>query len=147
MTRAGIKNIVPVAVSAIIAFYAYAEEVSADSAGVAARRWLQDDAALGCNLGSEVDSVRTCFPQGDASFHVVKLKGGGFIVMSSDTTREPVVVFSSGGDLVESDANPMWVLLKKDLALRVGEEENLLAFALAAQPGNYVLVNAHRTDD
>ena len=122
MTRAGIKNIVPVAVSAIIAFYAYAEEVSADSAGVAARRWLQDDAALGCNLGSEVDSVRTCFPQGDASFHVVKLKGGGFIVMSSDTTREPVVVFSSGGDLVESDANPMWVLLKKDLALRVGEE-------------------------
>jgi len=122
MTRAGIKNIVPVAVSAIVAFYAYAEEVSADSAGVAARRWLEDDAALGCNLGVAVDSIRTCSPQEDASFHVVKLKGGGFVVMSSDTTREPVVAFSSGGDLVESDANPMWVLLKKDLALRIGEE-------------------------
>ena len=121
MTRAGIKNIVPVAVSAIIAFYAYAEEVSADSAGVAARRWLEDDAALGCNLGVEVDSVRTCSPQADASFHVVKLEGGGFVVMSSDTTREPVVAFSSGGDLVESDANPLWVLLKNDLALRVGD--------------------------
>ena len=121
MTRAGIKNIVPVAVSAIIAFYAYAEEVSADSAGVAARRWLEDDTALGCNLGVEVDSVRTCSPQADASFHVVKLEGGGFVVMSSDTTREPVVAFSSGGDLVESDANPLWVLLKNDLALRVGD--------------------------
>ena len=122
MTNVSVKSIVAVAVSAIVALYACAEEVSADSAGVAAQRWLEDDAALGCNLGAEVDSVRTCSPQADASFHVVKLKGGGFVVMSSDTTREPVVAFSSGGDLVESDANPMWVLLKKDLALRVGEE-------------------------
>ena len=115
------KSIVVAAVSTIVAFYAGAEEVSADSAGVAARRWLEDDAALGCNLGVEVDSVRTCSPQADASFHVVKLKDGGFVVMSSDTTREPVVAFSSGGDLVESDANPLWVLLKNDLALRVGD--------------------------
>lgn len=120
MTNFSAKSIVAVAVSAIIAFYAYAEEVSADSAGVAAQRWLEDDAALGCNLGSEVDSVRTCSPQEDATFHVVKLKGGGFVVMSSDTTREPVVAFSSGGDLVASDSNPLWVLLKNDLALRVG---------------------------
>ena len=122
MTRVGIRNIVSVAVSAIIAFYASAEEVSADSAGIAARRWLEGDAALGCNFGAEVDSVRTCFPQEDATFHVVKLKGGGFVVMSSDTTREPVVAFSSGGDLVESDANPLWVLLKSDLALRARED-------------------------
>jgi len=122
MVSVSIKSVVAVAASAIFALYASAEEVSADSAGVAAQRWLEDDAALGCNLGVEVDTVRTCSPQEDASFHVVKLKGGGFVVMSSDTTREPVVAFSSGGDLVESDANPMWVLLKKDLALRVGEE-------------------------
>ena len=122
MTSASVKSIVAVAVSAIVVLYASAEEVSADSAGVAAQRWLEDGAALGCNLGVAVDSIRTCSPQEDASFHVVKLKGGGFVVMSSDTTREPVVAFSSGGDLVESDANPMWVLLKKDLALRIGEE-------------------------
>lgn len=122
MNSVDIKSIVAVAASTFVVLCASAEEVSADSAGVAAQRWLQDDAALGCNLGTEVDSVRTCSPQEDASFHVVKLKGGGFVVMSSDTTREPVVAFSSGGDLVESDANPMWVLLKKDLALRVGED-------------------------
>jgi len=108
--------------TAFLAVGLQAAEVSADSAAVAARRWLQDDAALGCALGAEVDSVRTCSPQGDATFHVVKLGGGGFVVMSSDTTREPVVAFSSGGDLVESDDNPLWVLLKKDLALRAGED-------------------------
>jgi len=99
---------------------AQAAEVTADSAAIAARCWLQDDASLGCALGSGIDSVRTCSPQGDATFHVVKLDGGGFVVMSSDTTREPVVAFSSGGDLVESDDNPLWVLLKNDLALRTG---------------------------
>jgi len=122
MNSVSVKSIVAVAVSVIVVLCASAEEVSADSAGVAAQRWLEDGAAFGCNLGVAVDSIRTCSPQEDASFHVVKLKGGGFVVMSSDTTREPVVAFSSGGDLVESDANPMWVLLKKDLALRIGEE-------------------------
>ena len=122
MTVVSVKSIAVVVFSTIVVLFASAEEVSADSAGVAAQRWLQDDAALGCNLGAEVDSVRTCSPQVDASFHVVKLKGGGFVVMSSDTTREPVVAFSSGGDLVESDANPMWVLLKKDLSLRIEAE-------------------------
>ena len=86
-----------------------AAEITVEQAGIAAHRWLQDDAALGCPLGTEVDCVRTCSPQEDAAFHVVKLKGGGFVVMSSDTTREPVVAFSSGGDLVESDSNPLWV--------------------------------------
>ena len=122
MTIVNAKSIVAVAVSAIAVLYAGAEEVSADSAGVAAQRWLQDDAALGCSLGAEVDGVRTCAPQVGATFHVVKLKGGGFVVMSSDTTREPVVAFSSGGDFVESDDNPLWVLLKNDLALRIGED-------------------------
>ena len=122
MINVRVKSIVVIAVSAIVALYASAEEVSADSAGVAAQRWLQDDAALGCALGSEVDAVHTCSPQEGSTFHVVKLKGGGFVVMSSDTTREPVVAFSSGGDLLESDSNPLWVLLKKDLALRVGED-------------------------
>lgn len=122
MINVRVKSIVVIAVSAIVALYASAEEVSADSAGVAAQRWLQDDAALGCALGSEVDAVHTCSPQEGSTFHVVKLKGGGFVVMSSDTTREPVVAFSSGDDLVESDSNPLWVLLKKDLALRVGED-------------------------
>ena len=122
MTNVSVKSIVAVAVSAIVALYACAEEVSADSAGIAAQRWLEDDAALGCSLGLEVDSVRTCSPQEGATFHVVKLKGNGFVVMSSDTAREPVVAFSSGGDLVESDNNPLWVLLKNDLALRVRED-------------------------
>lgn len=115
------KKLILIALAVCATRLVSAAEVTAAQAQAAVDAWLQDDAALGCALGAEVDSVRTCSPQADASFHVVKLKGGGFVVMSSDTTREPVVAFSSGGDLVESDANPMWVLLKKDLALRAGE--------------------------
>ena len=142
MTSVSVKSIVAVAVSAIVALYAGGEEVTADSAVVAAQHWLEDDAALGCSLGSEVDAVRTCSPQEGATFHVVKLKGGGFVVMSSDTTREPVVAFSYGGDLVESDNNPLWVLLKNDLALRVGEDASssgkpsLLKATVGGSPGS-----------
>ena len=121
MANKFLMRAVAAVVSTLAAASACAEAVSADSAGVAAKRWLRDDAALGCALGSEVEAVRTCSPQSDASFHVVMLKGGGFVVMSSDTTREPVVAFSSGGELVESDANPLWVLLKSDLAIRTAE--------------------------
>ena len=116
------KKLILIALAVCATRLVSAAEVTAAQAQAAVDAWLQDDAALGCALGSEVDSVRTCSPQADASFHVVKLKGGGFVVTSADTTLEPIVAFSSGGDLVESDANPMWVLLKKDLALRVGED-------------------------
>ena len=115
------KKLIFIALAVCVSRLASAAEVTAAQAQAAVDAWLQDDAALGCALGSAVDSVRTCSPQADASFHVVKLKGGGFVVTSADTTLEPIVAFSSGGDLVESDANPMWVLLKKDLALRAGE--------------------------
>ena len=95
-----------------------AAPVTANQAKRAARNWLSGDPALGCRLLGEVADARTCTPTNGASFHVVKMAEGGFVVMSADTTRAPVVAFSSGDDLEESDANPLWVLLKKDLAIR-----------------------------
>ena len=99
---------------------AFAEPVDSKTAETAARQWLANDAALGCELDPEVAGVRTCWPVKDVSIHVVELKDGGFVVMSSDTTREPVVAFSSGGKLEESDSNPLWVLLKRDSEVRTG---------------------------
>ena len=101
-----------------------AAPVTSESAAIAARRWLANESSLGCALGSEVAGVRTCSPQEDVTIHVVELTGGGFVVMSSDTTREPVVAFSSGGELEESDNNPLWALLKKDTALRAGGSDS-----------------------
>ena len=101
---------------------ASAATVTATQAKAAVQRWLYDEPALGCPLQGAVSEVRTCTPTNRASFHVVKLAAGGFVVASADTRRAPVVAFSSGADLVEDDANPLWVLLKKDLAIRTAGE-------------------------
>ena len=99
-----------------------AAPVTPNQAKTAVRRWLSDDSALGCPLQGDVSEVRTCTQTNGAAFHVVKLAEGGFVVTSADTRRAPVVAFSSGADLVEDDANPLWVLLKKDLAIRTEGE-------------------------
>ncbi|MBR4258120.1 MAG: C10 family peptidase [Kiritimatiellae bacterium] len=101
---------------------ATADPVAADQAMTAARRWLRDDPALGCALRGDADGARTFTLPDGSSFHVVKMSEGGFVVMSADTRRAPVVAFSSGAELVEDDSNPLWVLLKNDLAVRTQDE-------------------------
>ena len=75
---------------------ATADPVTADQAMTAARQWLRDDPALGCALRGDADGARTFRLPDGASFHVVKMSEGGFVVMSADTRRAPVVAFSSG---------------------------------------------------
>ena len=112
-----------------------AATVTANQAKTAVSRWLGDASALGSPMQGEVSEVRTCTPTNGASFHVVKLSEGGFVVTSSDTQREPIVAFSSEGDLVEDDRNPLWVLLRKDLALRTqGEGSSGGIQLMAASP-------------
>ena len=95
-----------------------AATVTASQAKTAVSRWLGVSSALGSPMQGEVSEVRTCSPTNGASFHVVKLSGGGFVVTSSDTQREPIIAFSPEGELVEDDRNPLWVLLRNDLAIR-----------------------------
>ena len=95
-----------------------AETVSLEQAQTAVRNWLSTDPALGCPLGMSVRSARTSSVTNGATCHVVQLAEGGFVVTSTDTRLEPVIAFSEGSDLVEDDRNPLWALLKRDLALR-----------------------------
>ena len=88
-------------------------------AGRAVDNWLGMDPALGCPLGRCVAGSRTCQSPSGARFHVVRLDGGGFVVTSSDTTHEPVVAFSSDGDLIEDERNPLWALLCRDFDSRM----------------------------
>ena len=119
-----------------------AATVTADQAKTAVQRWLRDDPALGCPVQGAVSEVRTCTPMNGASFHVVKLAAGGFVVTSADTRRAPVVAFSSGADLVEDDANPLWVLLKRDLAIRTqGEFSGGGAQLMGAAPSEVEAAN------
>ena len=103
---------------AFAAFAASATRVSLEQAERAVGRWLQETPTLGMKVGTRVAGGRTCSPTNHATFHLVKLDGGGVVVVSSETTREPVVAFTDDDDIVESDANPLWALLKKDLAVR-----------------------------
>ena len=95
-----------------------AAPVTCDQAQTAAGNWLKSDPALGCRLGRSVDSARTCATTNGVNFHVVKLAGGGFVVMSADTTQEPVAAFSDSNDLVESADNPLWGILLADFSRR-----------------------------
>lgn len=104
--------------AAMAAAHLFAAEVTAQQAETAVNRWLVNAPSLGCRLGGTVESVRTCTATNGAQFHVARVAGGGFVVTSADTTLAPIVAFASGGDLEENDANPLWVLLRRDFAAR-----------------------------
>jgi len=115
------KKLILIALAVCATRLASAAEVTAAQAQAAVDAWLQDDAALGCALGRAAESTRTCTATNGAPFHVVKLAGGGFVVTSADTTVEPIIAFSDDDDLIESEENPLWTLLTRDLALRMAD--------------------------
>jgi hypothetical protein len=116
-----VKKLILIALAVCATCLVSAAEVTAAQAQAAVDAWLRDDAALGCTLGGAAESTRTCAATNGAPFHVVKLAGGGFVVTSADTTLEPIIAFSDGDDLIESEENPLWTLLTRDLALRMAD--------------------------
>lgn len=101
----------------LLAQVVLAGPVSSDLAKVAVNTWLGRQAQLGAQLGTRVLSVWSCQTNG-ASFHVVRIEDGGFVVTSTDTETEPIIAFSESPDLVVSEKNPLWTLLTRDLAAR-----------------------------
>ena len=106
--------------SALVCASGLASPVSVEQARTAIGNWLRSGVSPGTHRGREIASVRTCTPDNGAVFHVARISGGGFVVTGADTRIEPVIAFSDAGDLVEDDGNPLWVLLKGDLAARQG---------------------------
>lgn len=106
------------AVLSVIGF-AEAAAVSGEEAGTAAANWIRENPSFGRGVGRFVRGVRTTFAEdGCTALHVVKMEGGGFVVTSDDTETEPFLAVSDGEDLVESEENPLWCLLRADLAVR-----------------------------
>lgn len=109
---------------AAIAFLAQspagAADVTAADAALVVRNWLGGSSPLGCRMGKSVCDVRTVSVTNGASFHVVRMEGGGYAVVSSDTRLEPVVAFSPDDDLAEENGNPLWTLLRNDAVARHG---------------------------
>ena len=129
------KRLFQIFLFAGLAFQAGAAEVSVAEAARAGNAWLAMDPALGCPLGRSVRDARTCRTPGGARFHVLRLQGGGFAVLSADTAQEPVVAFSEEGDLVEDARNPLWALLCRDFdAARTARAAGRATLASAPSP-------------
>lgn len=100
-----------------LALQARADRVSRSEVAGAARVWAGVGSALGVNLGANVGAVREYAATNGYSFYVVRF-GGGTMVMTSDTSLDPVVAFSPSGDLDFSAGSPLFKLMCKDIAAR-----------------------------
>ena len=118
----------------------YATPVSAEQAACAAKNWIRGGRSLDSRLGREVESSESVTDANGAAFHVVKVKDGGFLVMSADTTIDPVIAFSSSGELRNDPRNPLWTLLVRDLAARAkAKSAKLLSAAPSSASKSVVL--------
>ena len=118
----------------------YATPVSAEQAACAAKNWIRGGRSLDSRLGREVESSESVTDANGAAFHVVKVKDGGFLVMSADTSIDPVIAFSSSGELRNDPRNPLWTLLTGDLAARAkAKSARLLSAATSSGTKSFVL--------
>ena len=104
---------------------AAAAEVTPEQAETAAGNWVARGFALGqIPAGRGVAGVdEVSDPATGAKLRVVRLAGGGFVVTPSDDRIDPILAFSASGETLEADErNPLWTLLRADIAAREAAE-------------------------
>lgn len=109
------KKTIAFVVALALAFVTEADPVTPEEATLAAKGWMAQSGRVGCTVTHSGEYA----VDEDGSFHVFDVNGGGFIVMSADTEIEPVIVCSDTGTLVEGDGNPLWDIVRADLAARM----------------------------
>ncbi len=112
------KRISLLLLAVVVAMSLRGGEITATQASTAVQTWVDEGYAMG-RLPDAVSSAETVTTASGARLHVVKLSGGGFAVTSADDRIDPIIAFvPSGTELVQSDDNPLWVLLCGDIAAR-----------------------------
>ena len=106
----------------LLAAAAGAAPLAADGAFRAAEAWRRGGVRhMGRTAGAPTGRMRTISEDGTELFHLVELEGGGFIVVSADDSRPPVMAFSPTGELPEEDdGSPFWAMLAADGAVARG---------------------------
>ena len=113
------KVMVFAAVFAAAALSAFGAGVSGDDAKGAVAGWVSLREALGDEIDAEPESVATYQGRdGVGEFHVVSLKGGGYVITSGDTEITPILGYSKTGTFDADENSPMWALLTVDVAAR-----------------------------
>ena len=103
-----------------VAGSAVAAEITLEQAETAVGNWIARGGAFG-KLAGQAEVAGETFVDSDtgAKMHVVRVPGKGFAVTSADDGIEPIILFSDGdGAFVAEEGNPLWDLLRWDLAAR-----------------------------
>ncbi|MBR4170230.1 MAG: C10 family peptidase [Kiritimatiellae bacterium] len=113
-----------------------AREISSDEAGRAAATWVRRDRTpLGATLASaDVAEVRTAKKGDTPLFHIVRMSGGGVVVTSAESGVTPIVAVLDGDNIDEAVGNPLWEILRADMANRLARVEAVRANAQGATP-------------
>ena len=112
------------AATLVASLSAFGESVSGDDARNAVTGWVRLREALGDEIVAEPESVATYHGQdGIGEFHVVSLKGGGYVITSGDTSITPILGYSKTGTFDADENSPQWALLTADVAARAAELE------------------------
>ena len=117
---------------------AHAATVSPQTAKGTAEKWLACRSTLRptATAKATTKSVRTITASsGKPLFHVVKLEGGGFVVISADDSTTAVIAFSDDEDLVEDNRNPLWIMLNRDLPMRLSLAKSTKTAYASAKTG------------
>lgn len=96
----------------------WAVSVTEQEVAVAASAWAGTGEALGVTFDRQVGSTERLQSDDGDAFYVVRMRGGGTIVMSSDTESEPIVAFSANPNLDLSKGSKLLDLLCSDAHAR-----------------------------
>lgn len=103
-----------IAAFVLVAQMAAAREISSAEAGRAASAWAR-------RASAEVSTTQD--DNGVSLFHVVRMAGGGAVVTSAESGVTPIVAFLDGEAFDKTDGNPLWDILKADMAARMARIE------------------------
>ena len=117
--------------------------------GVEAQRsvagWLNlDQSPLKARMGVKPAHVKAFKDKaGKTEYFVVSLEPGGFAIVSGDDLLEPIIAFSSNGSFDPSPQNPLYILLSRDVPVRLAKAREKEDEARARRE-NYIPKGQHR---
>lgn len=130
------------------ALFAFGAGVTGDDAKGAVTGWVRLREALGDEIDAEPESVATYQGQdGKGEFHVVSLKGGGYVITSGDTEITPILGYSKTGTFDADENSPMWALLTADVAARAAAVEASGGTTASVQQQGGTACGGERGDD
>ena len=127
---------------AIFALSATAAEITSEDARALFKRWAGSGVRLGSNFSADISEVSGHLA-GTNRFFSVKLKDGKSVILSGDSSaKNPIIAFSTSGDMPLDEGSPLVALLEKDLEARLK-----MAASVKTATDTTIPISEHSIDD